>query len=70
MSESRDPDLLDTTGLKRAEVQSALQVVANLCDRHRINALDDFLQSSRTFAQEENSTSPCWAGLRPARVAF
>lgn len=70
MSESRDPDLLDTTGLKRSAIQSALQVVGNLCERHQINALGDFLQSCRAFAQEETLNIAVLGRFKAGKSSF
>jgi hypothetical protein len=43
----------DTAPVAAEFVQDALRAVAVLCQRHEISALEDFLESCHTFAQEK-----------------
>ena len=43
----------DTASAAPEIVRDALGAVEELCERHEISALDDFLESCRAFAQEK-----------------
>ena len=51
-------------------VQDVLRTVKELCDRHEISALEDFLESCRTFAQEHTLNIAVLGRFKAGKSSF
>ena len=51
-------------------VRNALQLVAQVCRSHRITALDDFIESCRTFAGEETLNVAILGRFKAGKSSF
>ena len=52
------------------EEDSAVGLVAEICRSHQIAALDDFIESCRSFAREEILNVAVFGRFKAGRAAF
>ena len=60
----------DTAPVAHEIVQDALDMVGTLCKRHEISALDDFLESCRTFAHEKTLNIAVLGRFKAGKSSF
>ena len=60
----------DTAPVAPEIVQGALSTVEELCKRHEISALEDFLESCRTFAQEKTLNIAVLGRFKAGKSSF
>ena len=60
----------DTAPVAPEIVQDALSTVEDLCKRHEISALEDFLESCRTFAQEKTLNIAVLGRFKAGKSSF
>jgi GTP-binding protein EngB required for normal cell division len=60
----------DTTPLDAELAQDVLCAVAGLCERHGISALEDFLESTRLFAQEQTLNVAVLGRFKAGKSSF
>jgi GTP-binding protein EngB required for normal cell division len=60
----------DTARVAPEIVQDALSTVEELCKRHEISALEDFLESCRTFAQEKTLNIAVLGRFKAGKSSF
>jgi len=60
----------DTAPVASEIVQAALGTVAELCKRHEISALEDFLESCRAFAQEKTLNIAVLGRFKAGKSSF
>jgi predicted GTPase len=51
-------------------VENALRVLGQICQSHRISALDDFIEGSWTFAQEQILNVAVLGRFKAAKSSF
>jgi ribosome biogenesis GTPase A len=60
----------DTAPIAPAMVQDALRTIEVLCRRHEVSALEDFLESCRTFAQEKTLNIAVLGRFKAGKSSF
>jgi GTP-binding protein EngB required for normal cell division len=60
----------DTASIASETVAETLNVIEGLCKRHGISALDDFLESCRTFAQEKTLNVAVLGRFKAGKSSF